>query len=189
MTDEQMDANQEEAETSPESSTEENEQDTTVSEDAKTQESDGKDFETKYQESLIALRKERQRRRDAEAGNSQPVQRDYAPEEQDDTVKRFLNVEATSLINNKLLTDPSFKERADIVKDEMVRTGKQLEDADNAVLARLFKESFLNKEEGESPKSKPPKQLPNTAIPEDKRISSENQEALDKFDDMARQFG
>jgi len=134
----------------------------------------------------IALQKERQRRKDAEAQLRQVQYQD--PENEDETVKRFLDVEATTLVNNRLLTDPSFKDRADLVQSEMKATGKTLEDADNAVIARLFRD-MTSGQFSEENKSKPIKQIPTTAIPEATRISKEDQEQVDLFDRMAKSFG
>jgi len=138
----------------------------------------------------VALQKERQKTKDLEA----ELQKAPTPAvETEQTVEsRFNNMEATTLINNKLLTDPAFKERADLVKDEMVRTGKQLEDADNAVVARLFKEMTSNKEEPNTPAETPPNQQPNTATPEEEaggKMTPELQAASDEFDAAAKAFG
>jgi hypothetical protein len=173
--------NQEEAETSADSTPVENEQESNDSEVVE-------NTETDVQRNLkIALQKERERRRAAEAQLKQVQYK--APENEDETVKRFLNVEATTLINNKLLTDPSFKDRVDLVQDEMLRTGKNIEDADNAVIARLFRDLTSGQTE-ETLSAKPPKQLKTNAIPEEKeRISPELQEELDMFDNMAKSFG
>jgi len=133
-----------------------------------------------------ALQKERARRKSLEAQLQTPKAQEVS---EDDTVRRFLNVEATTLINNKLLTDPAFRDRVDLVQDEMKRTGKQLEDADNAVLARLFQEMAL---QGSNDKveQKSLNKLPNTAIPEETpKVSKETQEELDMFDAMKDSFG
>lgn len=132
-----------------------------------------------------ALQKERDRRKQAEA-QLRNVQ--VEPVEEDDAVRRFTNVEATTLINNKLLLDPSFKERLDLVKYEMESTGKTIEDADNAVLARLFREMTLGQVSEERPATLI-NQLPKKATPEGKRIPDEVQAELDQFDEMAKSFG
>lgn len=137
------------------------------------------------QENLkVALQKERERRKAAEAQLKQPAP---APEMNDDPVyQRFQNVEATTLINNKLLTDPTFKDRVDLVQDEMIRTGKSMEDADNAVIARLFRDMTAN-QTPEAEKPKVPNNLPNKAIPDnEEKIDPKVQEELDYFDEMEK---
>jgi len=171
-----------EAETTTVPPTENNEQETIVTEDVQKPVSN-------VQENLkIALQKERERRRAAE--EQLRTQTQYqAPMEEDETVKRFLNVEATTLINNKILTDPSFKDRADLVQAEMRASGKNIEDADNAVIARLFKE-MTSVQDQEQIINKPPQQIKPTAIPEERQvISKEVQSELDMFDAMAKSFG
>jgi hypothetical protein len=168
-----------EAETTTESSPEENEQETT---DSEVVENTVPDVQANLR---IALQKERERRKAAEAQLQRPQYQE--PVQEDDTVKRFLNVEATTLINNKLLTDPAFKDRVDLVKDEMETTGRTLEDADNAVLARLFRE--MNFQTEEKPKNVPPNQLPNTATPETPKVDPSVKAELDEFDRMAKSFG
>lgn len=133
-----------------------------------------------------ALQKERERRKSLEA----QLQTPQAPvENENEIAKRFNEMEALTLINNKILTDPAFKDRADLVKDEMTRTGKSMEDADNAVLARLFKE-MTTQATSEKTEVKSNKSLPNTAIPEEQpKLSKEAQAEVDMFDEMAKSFG
>ena len=169
-----------EGEPNLEEPTPQEEQDTPVEDDVQSPVSDVQDNLRK------ALQKERERRKAAEA---QLQQQQYQPPQyQDEAVVRFNNVEATTLINNKLLTDPSFKDRADLVQNEMIRTGKTLEDADNAVLAGLFRDMTL--ESAQSNPSLPIKQLKTTATPEEKpTISKEVQDEIDMFDKVAKSFG
>ena len=172
-----------EAETTTTSPVENNEQETIVTEDVQKPVSN-------VQENLkIALQKERQRRQAAEEQLRQTQAQVYQAPDEDETVKRFLNVEATTLINNKILTDPSFKDRADLVQDEMKHTGKTIEDADNAVIARLFKE-MTSVQDQEQIINKPPQQIKTTAIPEEKeKVDPDIQRELDMFDSMAESFG
>jgi len=164
-----------------ESPTENQEQDTKGSEAVENTESD-----VLVENYKRAMKKERERRKEAEAQLQQL--KSLPVEEQDDTVKRFLNVEATTLINNKLLTDPSFRDRVDFVKKEMIETGKNIDDADNAVIARLFKE-MIKSQSLDEPAKPIFNSLPKTATPEDRRISQETQELIDDFDRMAKSFG
>ena len=170
-----------EGEPNLEESTPQEEQELTGSEPVETPVSD-------IQKNLkIALQKERERRKAAEAQLRQPQYQ--APESEDETVRRFLNVEATTLINNKLLTDPSFRDRVDLVKDEMLRTGKNIDDADNAVLAKLFRDMTEGQTE-ETIKAQPPKQLKTQASPEtEEKVSPETQAEIDQFDRAKKAFG
>lgn len=170
-----------EAETTEDSSPETMEQEAIDSEVVKDAASD-------VQRNLrIALQKERERRKAAEAQLQQT--RYEAPIEEDEAVRRFTNVEAITLINNKILTDPTFKDRADLVQAEMRATGKSIDDADNAVLARLFRD-MIETQSPEKRESKSIKQLPTTAIPEEQqKVSPDTQKELDMFDAMAKSFG
>jgi len=166
-----------------ESSTENQEQDTNGSEAVENTESD-----VLVENYKRAMKKERERRKEAEAKLAERPVVEQEPIDQDDTVKRFLNTEALALVTNKIVTDPAFRAVAEEVKVEMIKTGKPLEDSYNAVLARLFKE--MTKGQSLDEPVKPIfNQLPKTATPEDKRISQETQELIDDFDRMAKSFG
>ena len=76
-----------EAETTTDPSSEENEQDSSVSEDVKPQESDGKDYKTIAENLSKALKEEREKNKQPQPTPAPQAQ----PQVQDDeTVKRFL---------------------------------------------------------------------------------------------------
>ena len=170
-------------ETTPAPTAEEQTEETIVSDDVKTQ--------SPVEENLLkALQIEREKNKTLTAQTQTPAP--PAVEEEQTVEKRFINMEATTLINNKLLTDAPFKDRVDLVKAEMIRTDKNVEDADNAVVARLFKEMTSNKEEPKTPVETPPNQQPNTATPEEEaggKMTPELQAASDEFDAAAKAFG
>lgn len=144
-----MDVNKEVSQTQEESSTTATEQETTVKEDVKNPESDVSREYEKEKSNLRnireAIKKERERleslksQAPSETVYEPPVQA-QAPEG-DDAVRRFLQAEANSLLALKMQTDPTFRDRLDIVRKEMENNpGLNVEDADNRVKSRLFDE-------------------------------------------------
>ena len=59
-------------------------------------------------------------------------------------------------LTKRRLDDPSFMDRIDLVRKEMETTGKSLEDADNAVLARAIKMAQSGGVESNQPKQVQP---------------------------------
>jgi hypothetical protein len=137
MTEQQMDVQEVEAETTP-VSTENNEQ---VQEQVEgvTTTTDGKDYKA-IAEQLSKDIQEKNRKIQELKGQIQPQQQaQVTVEEQseDDTVKRFLRTEATTMINNKMLTDPNFKDRAPIVAS-YVEQGYSFDMADKMAKADIL---------------------------------------------------
>jgi len=119
-----------------------------VSEDVKTEEADVENKAAQLANIQKAIEKENEKlrkiREEKKEALNQPVQEtEQKPVQSNEpSVEQqfYDNINLTKL-NNKMLTDPSFRERADLVKHEMETTGKSLEDADNAVLARVLREA------------------------------------------------
>lgn len=158
MNEEQMDVN-EGAQSSAESSAAEQEQVSIDSEVVNTQETDGKDYKSLYENAKIALRKEREAKK---AVTTAPVV--TQPEiSEDETVRRFIQTEANATIALKLQTDPSFKDRVEIVQD-YVKQGHTIEMADKLAKADIM-DRILASGVTETATNKP-KQIQPTAIPE-----------------------
>lgn len=140
-----------------------------VSEDAQTP---VKTADVKYQETLTALREERNKRKqtsseleELKARLAQLESQEEEPEEEEEAPKRYrqTKAEALSELAIKLVKDPGFKDRLDLVEEKMTQ-GMTLEAADNAVLADIARK-MMTSSVGTSPQSVPNSINP-TAIPE-----------------------
>lgn len=140
-----------------------------VSEDAQTP---VKTADEKYQETLTALREERQKRKakdteleEVKARLAQLEGQEEEEPEEEEAPKRYrqTKAEALSELAIKLVKDPGFKDRLDLVEEKMTQ-GMTLEAADNAVLADIARK-MMTSSEGTSPQSAP-KSINPTAIPE-----------------------
>lgn len=165
MAEEIKDVNKVEAETTTES-TEENKQ-TEKPAEGVTPPVDGKDYKA-IAEQLSRDIKEKNRKIQELKG--QP-QKEAITE--DETVKRFIETEKRSIkaeanyeILMKVQTDPSFKERVDIVKD-YVEQGYTLEMADKLAKADIMDKILAESSKGEVQVNKP-KQIETQAVPEKK---------------------
>jgi hypothetical protein len=141
-----------------------------VSEDAQTP---AKSADEKYQQTLTALREERQKRKQKDSELEELRERlarieskeEEEPEEEEEAPKRYrqTKAEALSELAIKLVKDPGFKDRLDLVEEKMAM-GMTLEAADNAVLADIARKMMS------SPQGSSPQRVPNsinpTAIPE-----------------------
>lgn len=141
-----------------------------VSEDAQTP---VKSADVKYQETLTALREERNKRKQTSSELEELKARlaqlegkeEEEPEEEEEAPKRYrqTKAEALSELAIKLVKDPGFKDRLDLVEEKMTQ-GMTLEAADNAVLADIARK-MMTSSVGTSPQSVPNSINP-TAIPE-----------------------
>lgn len=133
-----MDSNQEEAETSSDQSTGENELEQTVSEDAKTPEP--KPIEDRYDELVIANRKEREKRRrlESQLKSIQPPQ-DLTEEGTGVDMRDLQMAKTNAYIARMVSTDPTFRDRLDRV-EEFVKQGYDVEEADEKALASLMRD-------------------------------------------------
>lgn len=141
-----------------------------VSEDAQTP---VKTADVKYQETLTALREERNKRKQTSSELEELKARlaqlegkeEEEPEEEEEAPKRYrqTKAEALSELAIKLVKDPGFKDRLDLVEEKMTQ-GMTLEAADNAVLADIARK-MMTSSAGTSPQSVPNSINP-TAIPE-----------------------
>ena len=124
------------SQTTEESTATEQEQETTVSEDVNTQESDGKDYKSLYENARKALKIEREKRHTQET-----VQPDFQEEQtnDDDGVKRFLQTEADAYIARKAVTDASFKELLPEIEALMqANPGMDIRTAETRVKVSMF---------------------------------------------------
>jgi hypothetical protein len=187
MTQEVKDVN-EESQASPETSAGEQEQAEVVSEDVNTQEADSTEEvekkvsnykqalekeEARYKEALKNMRTQRKEAEQAYQPNQtqpQPV----GDTETTDVEKQWsdvLHISSKVPVLEKMISDPTFKDRQHLVLQEMQLSGKGIEDADNAVLARMMKESIT------SVVAEPvnqPTQLRSTATPEQRQVNAAN---------------
>lgn len=173
------DVNETEAETVIDPSSIENEQDEINSEVVKPQESDGKDYKKLYENVKTALQAERQKRKEV-----QPVQAEVVtqPQEQtDEAYNRFLKVEATTYINNKLQTDPSFKDRIQEVT-KYVEQGYTVDQADNLALADIARMVIQEATKGE-PENKSLNQINTKAVVEEKTFKETGDHLKDFLND------
>lgn len=140
-----------------------------VSEDAQTP---VKTADEKYQETLTALREERQKRKqkdseleEVKARLAQLESQEEEEPEEEEAPKRYrkTKAEALSELAIKLVKDPGFKDRLDLVEEKMAQ-GMTLEAADNAVLADIARK-MMSSSEGKAPQSVP-KSINPSAIPE-----------------------
>jgi hypothetical protein len=161
MTEENKDVNQTEANQSTPSTDKEQ-----VSQDqgeVKPEESKQADIHSNLQRAIEQekdkLRKLREQRREIV---SQPKTENE--DESDEDKKWRMQQEAKTDVAIKLASDPSFKERQDLVMEEMNRSGKALEDADALVKSRLFDEVL--KSSAPSPTPSYPNQINPSATPE-----------------------
>jgi hypothetical protein len=164
---EEMDVTSVGAETTSES-TENNEQVSSDSEVVNTQETGGKDYKA-IAEQLSKDIKEKNRKIQ-ELKSKQSEVRAVEPEMSDDeTVRRFVQTEANATIALKLQTDPSFKDRVDIVQN-YVREGYTIDMADKLAKADIM-DRILSAGTSDVEINKP-KQIQPTAIPEQREIKS-----------------
>lgn len=138
----------------------EQEQEPIVSEDVKPQDSDGKDYKSIAENLSKALREERAKNK-IETPHQQVVPTPAVSE--DDTVRRFLQTEANATIAVKLQTDPSFKDRVELVQD-YVAQGYDINMADKLAKADIM-DKILAETSTHTPVSIPKTVLP-TATPE-----------------------
>ena len=163
MTEDVKDVN-EVAEPSSEPSAEEVKQDPIVSEDVKPQESEVESNLKKALQAERERRKDEQKKREeleARLADQNYTQTDNS----DEAYQRFLKVEAETKITSKMLNDPTFKERVDLVKDTMERTGYDVDMADAIVKAQIYDQLIKESPKGQE-KSEPPKQFKNQPIQE-----------------------
>lgn len=152
MANEQKDAKQEEAQTSVDPSTTKEEQATNVSQDAKTENADGshnpfnpidvenaaKDYQTKYEEAVKAMKQEREARKEEQEKAQKLEERlqnlkQNTQEEEGETSFEEEQDKTIALINS----DPFAQENLDLV-EEKVRQGMDVRQAIDAVKAELL---------------------------------------------------
>lgn len=144
-----------------------------VSEDAQTPQ---KSSEAKYRDSLTALRQERQKRRQKDSEIEELKKRietlenvgsDEDEEEQPPQRRQSRQTRSDALaeLAIKIAKDPGFKDRLDLVEEQMA-SGKTLEEADNAVLADIARKMMTS---SESKPSTPPQTLNPIAAQEPSR--------------------
>ena len=188
MTEQKEDVKQEEAET-PSVSTEQNEQESVeetqpVEEDVKTQETDSEEESVEETEPAIsqdaiekenykrALQKERAKRKDAQKAvealeaekTTTPEPQVSEPESTDDINQQWQKMQADVYLTKKMQEDPSFKDRVDLVRQEMESDLTiTAEMADMRVKSNIFDEMHSEEPQEEVKKIK---QIKNTATPE-----------------------
>ena len=144
MNEEQEVVNKGEVETPSTPTVENNEQATNDSEVVENSEADVEKANQQLSNIQKAIEQENEKLRkirEEKKAEIQPVQPEQKEQPQTEVAKEFYDNIRLTKLNNKMLTDPSFKERAELVKQEMETTGKDIEDADNAVLARALRAS------------------------------------------------
>lgn len=105
-----------------------------VSEDAKTPVE--KDYKTKYEESLAAIREERAKRKELQAQVAETQTQPVVQPADDEVYRDYLGVKANAYIGMKMQTDPSFKDRLDIVEE--FAKSMPIEQADEKAKALIF---------------------------------------------------
>lgn len=176
-TEENKDVN-EESQASPETSTGEQEQAEAVREDVNTQEADASqdvpDHRDNYKEAIKreeerlkkVLKDTREQRRQAELQTYQQPVVPANQEPQSDIERKWEEVQVKAAevdVLKKMVQDQSFKDRQHLVMQEMQITGKDIEAADDAVLARMMRENITS---GGAEEHNLPKQLQSSATPE-----------------------
>lgn len=86
------------------------------------------------------------------------------PVQEDETVKRFIRTEALTMVNNKMLTDTTFKDRAPIVSS-YIEQGYTFDMADKLAKADIM-DKLLAESSQEQAQYQIPKQITPKAIPE-----------------------
>lgn len=175
------DVNETEAETVIDPSSIENEQDEINSEVVKPQESDGKDYKKLYENVKTALQAERQKRKEVPAVSVEKAAMQEPQEQTDEAYNRFLKVEATTYINNKLQTDPSFKDRIQEVT-KYVEQGYTVDQADNLALADIARMVIQEATKGE-PENKSLNQINTKAVVEEKTFKETGDHLKDFLND------
>lgn len=175
------DVNETEAETVIDPSSIENEQDESNSEVVKPQESDGKDYKKLYENVKTALQAERQKRKEVPAVSVEKAAMQEPQEQTDEAYNRFLKVEATTYINNKLQTDPSFKDRIQEVT-KYVEQGYTVDQADNLALADIARMVIQEATKGE-PENKSLNQINTKAVVEEKTFKETGDHLKDFLND------
>lgn len=175
------DVNKTEAETVIDPSSIENEQDESNSEVVKPQESDGKDYKKLYENVKTALQAERQKRKEVPAVSVEKAAMQEPQEQTDEAYNRFLKVEATTYINNKLQTDPSFKDRIQEVT-KYVEQGYTVDQADNLALADIARMVIQEATKGE-PENKSLNQINTKAVVEEKTFKETGDHLKDFLND------
>jgi len=176
---EEKDVNTEEATSSE--STEQNEQ-TEEQSGASSQTVDGKDYKA-IAEQLSKDIKEKNRKIQELKNQKVPDQEPQSEVEKRflETEKRSIKTEAEMTIISKLQTDPTFKERVDIVKD-YVSQGYNIEMADRLAKADIM-DKILTALPNEELKPNKPKQIETQAIPENNEFQETGDHLKDILDD------
>jgi hypothetical protein len=118
-----------------------------------------------------AIKEEREKRK------KDPV-KPKEPESEDEEWQEWEEVKTTVAMVKLQEQDPTFNDRKDLVIDEMKRTGKSLEDANNSVLASLIRYSMSTPEQ--APKS--PNTIRPSATPEPQQDSRSSYERIKQGD-------
>ena len=172
MTEEQKDVPQAGAEPVVEPSATEPQQPVVGSEPVETPTGDGKDYKTIAENLSKALREEREKHKIEPVTQPQPV----VPSE-DETVKRFLATEANATIAVKLQTDPSFKDRVELVQDYVAK-GYDINMADKLAKADIMDQILSAKSETKKPVI--PNQIKPTATQE-RIFQKENSKRIRRY--------
>ena len=162
MEEEIMDVKQEEATLDP---VQDQEEQTEEQVEALSQPVDGKDYKAIAEQLSKDIREKNRKIQELKAA-TQPVQQEQVTPpviSEDETVKRFLATEANATIAVKLQTDPSFRDRVEIVQ-AYVAQGYDITMADKLAKADIM-DQILN--ESSAPvQAVIPKQITPTATPE-----------------------
>lgn len=153
MSQEEYGVNEEVSQAPVESPAAEIEQESSVTEDVQKTESDGKDYKTIAENLSKALREERAKNK---APQTTPQSQ---PQNEDETYRRFLQTEANAEIAVMLQTDPSFKDRVELVKN-YVEQGYDIKMADRLAKGDIM-DQILHGESQSAPTNIPKQMQPN----------------------------
>ena len=142
--------------------------------DSKEQGNDGQAVEKQDQHSTDivenykrAMQKEREKRKKLQEQLNQVKAQPQSQEEDDpydQEKEEFEQIKADNLITRKLVSDPTFKDRVDLVKDYMEQhPGVDVDQADDAVLANFTRSALSEAKQVTQPV---PNQITTSAVPE-----------------------
>lgn len=170
------DENEEASQAPEESSTAETEQESTDSEVVENTESDVKDYKTQAENLTKALRAEREKNKRLRETVEKPAPAPVTTE--DPAVQRFLKTEANATIAVKMQTDPSFKDRVEIVQS-YVEQGYDIDMADKLAKADIMEE--ILKGRTASTPVQPVTQMQPSATPEPQAAFKSTGDSLSDF--------
>ena len=152
-----------------------------------TPETDGKDYKAIAQQLSKDIQSKNQKIQELKNNPPAPVKEEQKPpvdegvKRFEDTEKRSLKAEANSEILMKLQTDPSFKERMNIVIDYVAK-GHDIETADKFAKSDIM-DKILKELPQEVQEVNKPKQIDTQATPEDPTFQKSGDPVKDILDD------